>query len=62
MVEKVISRRRSGTNSLYFVELEVRNGSPQIVTALKQDNAESFAAWLREKLCLKIGFFTDYSG
>jgi len=54
MVEKVISRRRSGTNSLYFVKLEVRNGSPQIVTALKQDNVESFAAWLREKLGLKI--------
>lgn len=54
MVEKAISKRRSGTNSLYFVKLEVRSGSPQIVTALKQDNAESFAAWLREKLGLKI--------
>jgi len=54
MMEKVMSRRRSGTNSLYSVKLEVRNGSPQIVTVLKQDNAESFAAWLSEKLSLKI--------
>ena len=54
MVEKVMRRRKPGANSLYFVKLELQNGPPQILTALKLDNAESFAAWLREKLGVKI--------
>jgi hypothetical protein len=43
-VDKVMRRRKPGANSLYFVKLELRNGPPQILTALKLDNAESFAA------------------
>lgn len=50
-VEKVTSKR----NSLYAVKLQLRYGSPQILTTLKQDNAESFAVWLREKLGMKTG-------
>lgn len=49
-VDKIASRRRAGANSLYAVKFQLRDGSPQILTTLKQDNAESFAAWLREKL------------
>jgi hypothetical protein len=52
-VEKIASRRRSGANSLYAVRLQLRAGPSQILTTLKQDNAESFAAWLREKLGMK---------
>jgi hypothetical protein len=51
-VEKIASRRRSSPNSTCVVKLQFRNGSPQILATMKQDKAESFAAWLREKLAL----------
>jgi hypothetical protein len=51
IVEK-IRAGRSGYS--YAVKLEVPNGLPQALTTLKrQDNAESFAVWLREKIGVK---------
>jgi hypothetical protein len=42
-----------GRKSFYTVKLEFRNDSPQIVTILNKEKAESFAVWLREKLRIK---------
>jgi hypothetical protein len=42
-----------GLKSFYIVKLQLHNGTPQILTILKQNNAESFGIWLREKLGIK---------
>jgi len=42
-----------GRKSFYTVKLQLHDGTPQILAILKQNNAESFGTWLREKLAIK---------
>lgn len=49
-LEKIEHRRRSGVSYTYAPTLQLRDGTPQRLTDLSEDRAESFAAWLREKL------------
>ena len=51
-LEKIAHRRRSGVSYRFAPTLQLRDGALQRLTDLSMDRAESFAAWLREKLCV----------
>jgi hypothetical protein len=49
-LEKIAHRGRSGVSYTYAPTLQLRDGVPQRLTDLSLAKAESFAAWLRDKL------------
>jgi len=52
VLDKIEHRTRSGVTYTYAPTLQLRNGTTQRLTDLRQARAESLATWLREKLGL----------